>query len=936
MRHAAQLAVLVAVLDVSNSDSVPPSPPGCAALAQGWQPLCSRGRTYANWHALYCAEPDLALAPSGWLFGECERRALTSAADDAHADDAHGKHVHGAYLVIFPFSALGVGLLTEWALKVYGSRCRSTKCGLALKVPLDQVPYTVALFLEGILVAWVDHKSRHGLGIFSESLRMWLNIDPHVMLYAFLPLLLFGDAMSLNIHHLRQKIGQCLLLAVPGVLFGTAALGYLAQALFPAWNANLAFTFGAITAATDPVAVVALLKDLGASPGLTMIITGESLMNDGTAMVVYQVFLLTALGHKDAPEGFVGALLLFVKMAFGGVALGMVFGGVALGLLSLVHQRGVSAHSGTTWQFSITLIVAYISFFVGEQVLKVSGVLCTVTAALMIAMYGNPLFGDHEAMHRVWHTLEFIGNTVIFILAGALVGGTMVKFGLVMYLKLLAVYLGALVARAAMLTLFWPLLQRWELMDQYSAITKSDGLVIAWGGLRGAVGLALGIAVKKECEDKHHYFPDKLCDEDDGEELLFYVGGLAMLTLVVNGTLSGALLAKLGMTERSPASKYLDPHLSGKMARACQKAFKDSQEHIDHIGLPDKLRRQVILHLSDRVREYSTCLRDADELIRCEETPKAADSYAETSELTLARSVFVRCVRECYMEMIEVGMLPQGSQAARILLSSCEIAADQGHVAEKLVLWPGSVEKFCTGHIETNGTWGEQLLVRCSRWFKLTKLNHAMGFHSYDLGSYLHYHAQEQAVYTLLAFLYAYEEAREHVKEFFQGPSAAQLKKLDEELDKDVKLAAEALGKIDYELICLVCSKLSATVVIDKQFHELNKHLKAGLITSKDAEEHIADIVRDIAKLDHTKSQHLKHFISKQYSAHGSSLGFGQAGGGPKVSQISPHQTEINGADESAEAKSHEPNSSEAGGEMALQEIVSPTSASAMLPRHEA
>ena len=64
----------------------------------------------------------------------------------------------------------------------------------------------------------------------------------------------------------------------------------------------------------------------------------------------------------------------------------------------------------------------------------------------MIAAYGNPLFGDHEAMHRVWHTLEFIGNTVIFILAGALVGGTMVKFGLVMYLKLLAVYRGALVA----------------------------------------------------------------------------------------------------------------------------------------------------------------------------------------------------------------------------------------------------------------------------------------------------------------------------------------------------------------------------------------------------------------------------------------------------------------------------------------------------------
>ena len=92
-------------------------------------------------------------------------------------------------------------------------------------------------------------------------------------------------------------------------------------------------------------------------------------------------------------------------------------------------------------------------------------------------------------------------------------------------------------------------------MDEAQLVENSDGLVIAWGGLRGAVGLALGIAVKKECEDKHHYFPDKLCDEDDGEELLFYVGGLAMRTLGGNGTLSGALLAKLGMTERSPASK---------------------------------------------------------------------------------------------------------------------------------------------------------------------------------------------------------------------------------------------------------------------------------------------------------------------------------------------------------------------------------------------
>ena len=120
--------------------------------------------------------------------------------------------------------------------------------------------------------------------------------------------------------------------------------------------------------------------------------------------------------------------------------------------------------------------------------------------------------------------------------------------------------------------------------------------------------------------------------------------------------------------------------------------------------------------------------------------------------------------------------------------------------------------------------------------------------------------------------------------------------------------------------VCLVCSKLSATVVIDKQFHVLMSMVKAGLITSKDAEQHIVEIVKDIAKLDYTKSQHLKQFVTKQYSSRGSSL-----------TQISPNRMDEANVD--AEATSHELKSSEAADEMALQDVPTPTTASAIFAR---
>ena len=155
------------------------------------------------------------------------------------------------------------------------------------------------------------------------------------------------------------------------MLFGTFATGVFAKLLFSDWSFCLCLTFGAIMAATDPVAVVALLNDLGASAGLTMIITGESLFNDGTAMVLFTLFfkLSDELESAEAADydTWWKIARFFCRMAVGGPLLGALFGGGALVALYALHQRNGSAHSGTTWQFSVTLVTAYLSFFVGEH-----------------------------------------------------------------------------------------------------------------------------------------------------------------------------------------------------------------------------------------------------------------------------------------------------------------------------------------------------------------------------------------------------------------------------------------------------------------------------------------------------------------------------------------------------------------------------------------
>jgi NhaP-type Na+/H+ or K+/H+ antiporter len=233
--------------------------------------------------------------------------------------------------------------------------------------------------------------------------------------------------MSLNMHMFRKCFWQCLLLAGPGVLAGTFVTACVAKYALPYnWNWELSMVLGSILSATDPVAVVALLKQLGASPILTTTITGESMLNDGTAIVVFTLFFRMYRDcTKVTSESYTGLEIaeFFARLALGGPALGLCFGWVSVWLIRKASHSTVE--TDMTVQIAVTLCCAYLSFYVAEAEAGVSGVLATVVAALVLAENAWPAVCNDETMHHVWycghafsfyltkhlHSLRFVSKT---------------------------------------------------------------------------------------------------------------------------------------------------------------------------------------------------------------------------------------------------------------------------------------------------------------------------------------------------------------------------------------------------------------------------------------------------------------------------------------------------------------------------------------------
>ena len=441
---------------------------------------------------------------------------------DEHAEE-HGSNLSPLFFVIL---ALIIGAATRQGLR---------------KSPL---PFTVSLLLIGLglgvatRIGWFDTWSVGSVHISVKFLSNAVNwaghIDPHVILYVFLPTLIFEAAFAMDVHTFRKSVGNASILAIPGILVAmiltaTLAIGLdLAGIGLSGWGWPIALMFGAVVSATDPVAVVSLLKDLGASKKLGTLIEGESLLNDGTAIVLFMVFLVGITGGTAETSPIVE----FFRVALGGILVGVIIGGVTINWVRRVFNDALV-------EISVIIAAAYITFYICEHFLQVSGVLGLVSIGLVMASIGRTRISPEveHFLHEFWELAAFIANTLIFLIVGVVIALRVVFTGKD-FLILLIIYVGIHIIRAIVIAMFFPVMKR----TGYG-LSRKDSYVLWWGALRGAIGLALALIVANE----------SAIPEEIRNQFLFLTAGIVTLTLVVNATTIGFLVNKLGLTKISPA-----------------------------------------------------------------------------------------------------------------------------------------------------------------------------------------------------------------------------------------------------------------------------------------------------------------------------------------------------------------------------------------------
>lgn len=274
-----------------------------------------------------------------------------------------------------------------------------------------QPPLTAVLFSMGALFSLLHEYAAKG-SAFQKALTEAQDVNPHVILFLLLPPLLLESAVGINYYVFRKVALQAVLLASVSVGISVCICAVLYHFALPyEWPWALAFLLGAIMSATDPVAVVAVLKQLGAPQKLSTLIDGEALMNDGTAFVMYLIFKLWAEEKEEVTAG--GVIWLAVRLSLGGPALGWVCG--------FVTYYWLLADKSPLVQVSLIVIGSYMVFVFAEMILHVSGVLATVFFGLYFSRSGQyaMTFKNVESFHENIEFVAGICNGVIFFLAGA-------------------------------------------------------------------------------------------------------------------------------------------------------------------------------------------------------------------------------------------------------------------------------------------------------------------------------------------------------------------------------------------------------------------------------------------------------------------------------------------------------------------------------------
>ena len=432
--------------------------------------------------------------------------------------------------------------------------------GVAFAAGRWNLPYTVALVVVGLILGSME--------IFQAP-----ELTHDLLFLVFLPGLIFEAAYHIKFDELWRDRAPILSLAIPGVVVSivltallllmiSSGMSLMPAQILPPIEWPLALIFGAAIAATDPVAVVSIFRNLGAPPRLNLLIEGESLLNDGTAIVFFGLMLSILVGSGFSTDHIV---IEFVMVVGGG----LLIGGIVGTLISLALRQ----IDDPMIEIMLTTVAAYGSFLVADQI-AFSGVISTVVAGLVCGNYGAKVGmspSTRIAVHAFWEYLAFMLNSLIFLLIGLEVKiDSLYEIWPVIFLAYLAVTISRFIIVYAVSYL---------LSFTKASIPTPWIAILSWGGLRGALSMVLVLSLPFD-------LPNRTL-------VINMVFGVVLLSILFQGMSISWLGRKLGILG---VKRTLADYEKHRVEIQLSHRVLEELKHLEKMHLYDKTAVDRLIH----------------------------------------------------------------------------------------------------------------------------------------------------------------------------------------------------------------------------------------------------------------------------------------------------------------------------------------------------
>ena len=386
-----------------------------------------------------------------------------------------------------------------------------------------------------------------------------LPVSCATFIYVFLPLLVFEAGIVTDVRRTLEDAAPILLLAIIATLITTGVIGL---ALWPLAGVSLVvcLLLGAVVATTDPAAVIAIFRDVGAPARLTRLVEGEALLNDAAAIVLFAVLLGMIVSGREPDIG--SGLSEFFLSFIGGGVLGLLAGRALLAAIPWVRDDRLA-------EATLTLALAYGVFIAAERLFHVSGVVAVLGSGLTVSALGRSRIAPYNwsFLTDLWDQIAFWARSLVFILASILVPRLLGDVGFHDLLLVGVLVAAAFAARILVLFVLVPPLEFFKLTQPISSAYK---LAITWGGLRGALTLVLALAATENAA----------LSPEVKRFVAVLATGLVLFTLFVNGTTLRLVIDLLGLVRLSPRNQVLrDQVLALSYGEVCDSVRDMARDH---------------------------------------------------------------------------------------------------------------------------------------------------------------------------------------------------------------------------------------------------------------------------------------------------------------------------------------------------------------------